>query len=82
VRSRYHCSSGKAISITYSECVSAVSVIQHIKRMRRIILYFARPALPSFPTLSHKLEDIRKKNLLNVKRVLTFTALASYRLGR
>jgi hypothetical protein len=28
----------KAISITYSECVSVALVIQHAKRMRRIIL--------------------------------------------
>ena len=29
---------GKAMSITYSECVSVASVIQHAMRMRRIIL--------------------------------------------
>ena len=28
----------KAISITYSQCVSVALVIQHAKRMRRIIL--------------------------------------------
>jgi hypothetical protein len=36
-RSRNHRCRGKAISITYSECVSAALVIQHAKRMRRII---------------------------------------------
>jgi hypothetical protein len=33
-----HCYHGKAISITYCECVSVALVIQHAKRMRRIIL--------------------------------------------
>jgi hypothetical protein len=37
-RSRNHCCCGKAISITYSECVSVALVIQHSKHMRRIIL--------------------------------------------
>jgi hypothetical protein len=32
------CCRAKAISITYSECVSVALVIQHAKRMRRIIL--------------------------------------------
>ena len=36
--SRNHCSRGKAISVTYSECVSVALFIQHSKRMRRIIL--------------------------------------------
>ena len=33
----YYCC-GKAIRMTYSECVSVVLVIEHLKRMRRIIL--------------------------------------------
>ena len=37
-RSRNHCSLGKAINITYSECVSVTLVIQYAKRMRRVIL--------------------------------------------
>jgi hypothetical protein len=37
-RSRDHCCRGKAVSITYSECVSVALFIQHAKRMRRIIL--------------------------------------------
>ena len=36
--SRNHCCGGKAISITYFECVSVARVMQHEKRMRRIIL--------------------------------------------
>ena len=37
-RSRNHYCSGKAISITYSECVSVALVIQEANRMRRVML--------------------------------------------
>ena len=45
-RSRNHCCSGKAISITYSECVSVALVIKHPMRMRRINL--SRVAYPFY----------------------------------
>jgi hypothetical protein len=37
-RSRSHCCRGKAVSIAYNVCVFLALVIQHAKRMRRIIL--------------------------------------------
>ena len=37
-RSRNHCCRGKAISITYSECMPIVSVIQHAMRMRHVVI--------------------------------------------
>jgi hypothetical protein len=37
-RSRNYICSGKAISITYSECMSVALVIQHALHMRHIIL--------------------------------------------
>ena len=50
----------KAKSITYSKCVSAALVIQHAKRMHRIILSSAAcPSLPCISTLSHKWHDFR-----------------------
>jgi hypothetical protein len=73
-RSRNHCCRAKAISITYSQCVSVALVIQHAKRMRRIILSsVARLAVPYFSTLSHKRHDFRKKMLLNIKCVFWFS---------
>ena len=59
-RSHNHCFSGKTVSITYSECVSKASVIQHAMRMRRVILTSV-----AF-SLSHKRYDCWKK-LLNIK---------------
>ena len=49
-----HCCSGKAISITYSECVFVVLSIQNALRMC-ILSYVACTALQYFSTLSHKL---------------------------
>jgi len=64
----------KAMSIKYSECVSVASVIQHAKRMRRIILSLvAFLALPYFSKLSYKRQDFRRKKWLSVKCVLWFS---------
>jgi hypothetical protein len=58
-RSRNHCCSGKATSITYSRCVTLVFIIQHAKRMRRIILSSVTClAIPYFSTSCHKRHNL------------------------
>jgi len=44
-RSRHQCRRGKAIIITYYECVSVALVIQHAKCMRYVIYGFPGPAI-------------------------------------
>jgi hypothetical protein len=59
-----HCCSGKAISITYSQCVSVALCIQHAMCMPHIIVSSAAcPALPYISTLFHKRPDFRKKKI-------------------
>jgi hypothetical protein len=53
--------SGRAINITYSECVFVALVIQHEMRMCSVILSSVTcPALQYFSTLFHKRHDFRK----------------------
>jgi len=65
--SRYHCCSGKTVSITYFECVSVASVIQHPKRTRHII----RPIF--LHIISQLARFRRKKKSMNIKRVFLFS---------
>jgi len=44
-RSRNYCRRVKAIIITYYECVSVALVIQHAKRMRRVLYGFLGSAI-------------------------------------
>jgi len=74
MRSCTSCRRGKAISITYSECVClqiCLFSMQSACAVLRILSSVAYLALPHFFTLSHKRNDFRK-TLLNIKYVLIF----------
>ena len=60
-RSSNHYGRRKAISVTYSVCVSAASVNQHANRTRYCILSsVACSALQNFSALCHKRHDLKK----------------------
>jgi hypothetical protein len=72
--SQNRCCRGKAIIITYSECVFVDVRIQHAMRMRPIILSsVVCRALPYFSTLSHKRQDLREEIIEYKMLVLIFS---------
>jgi hypothetical protein len=59
-----YCCCGKAINITYSECVSVALGIQHTNCMPHVILSSVTClAVKYFSTLSHKCYDFRKNKM-------------------
>ena len=60
-RSSNHCSSRKAISITYFESVCLQPWVSSVKCACAILSSVASPALQYSTTLSHKQHDFRKK---------------------
>jgi len=75
-RAREQCR-GKAIRITYSQCVSVALVIQHSKCMRRITSPVASPAVLYISTLSHKSHDLRKIATENKMHILISCKISS-----
>jgi hypothetical protein len=76
MRPRNHCCRGKAISITYSECMSVALGIEHAMRMRRSILSYVACLDVTyfflFSTLSHKRQDFRHKKVIEHKTSFYF----------
>ena len=70
-----YCCRKKAITVTYSEYVSAASLIQHSMRMRHVIFCHLWPVwlYHIFSTLSHKEYFLRNKISEHNIYVLTFS---------
>jgi hypothetical protein len=67
-RSCNHFCSGKAASITYSDCISVALGIQNAMRMRRVLSSCVScSAVQYFSTLSHKRNDFGKKKVTERK---------------
>jgi len=66
----------KATNITYSECVSVVSVVQHAKRMHRIVICDLSGCTVFFLIIS-KTARFAEKRLLNMKYVFWFSVQIS-----
>jgi hypothetical protein len=71
-RSCNYCYRGKAINITYSECVSVALGIQHAKRMRRIVICGVSGSNIRFHIISLTAR-FSGKNLLCTKCVFWFS---------
>ena len=81
-RSRKHCCSRKAIRNTYSECVFVALVIQHAKRVRRILLSFvACLVLPYFSRLFHKRHNFREKVIEHKTCVLIICTISAWNIS-
>jgi hypothetical protein len=70
-RSHNHRCNGKAVSITYSECVSVALGIQHVMIMRNIVICVL-PSYTVFSTFYKKRYDFQKKKKIKLKCLLDF----------
>jgi hypothetical protein len=73
-RSRNHCCSGKAISVTYSECLSVALAIQHVTS--EVCL-----PLPYFSTLFLKRHDFREKFIVRTTYFWIFSTTFAWNIS-
>ena len=67
-RSRNHCWGGKAVNITYSECVSVALVMQHVECMRHLFYCHLWPVWLCHISPHYVINDtIVGQNLVNTK---------------
>jgi hypothetical protein len=78
VRSRNDCCRGKAISIKYSECLSAAVVIQHAKRTNHITASSVTSLVLPHPFTLPQKGTIFGKRVLNIKYVFDFLYSSFY----
>jgi hypothetical protein len=73
---------GKAISITYSECVPVALIMQHAKRMRRITLWSAASlAVSYFSETSYNRRDLREKVIEYKMFALIFSRIFAWNIS-
>jgi hypothetical protein len=71
-----HCCSGKAISVTYSECVFVAQGIQHRMRMRHIVICGSSSCTVSFKIYLINYVNFHKEGSLSLDGVLPYTSLS------
>ena len=76
-RSYNHCCSRRAMSVTYSKYVSVALVVQHVKRVRRIVICGLFGLTAFFHIFSR--HDFREKNIAEHK-MCGFDLLYNFRL--
>ena len=77
VRSRHHCGCGKAVSITYYECVFVALGIEHAMRMCHIVICGLRGSTVFFHIISQTAR-FKKKSVIGLKMcVVIFSTTSS-----
>jgi hypothetical protein len=71
VRSRNHCFSGKAISITYSHCVFVTLAIQHAKHVSQTVIC-GLPISTEFFHINAQRHNFRERKCYRTQRVFFF----------
>ena len=80
-RSCHQCCRAKAISITYSKCVSVTLITKHTKYITVSYCHVSCLALPHFSTLSHKWHDFWEERYWKNTCVLIFSASSDWNIS-